>query len=172
MPGTPHHGLGGPGPTIAVATVVAGVCVVGLVLGLRSGLARRRLILGGGAGYAVVLLALWAVVRLLFYRFASDFSDPGSALGVGVVVTAVAVVLGLQWTAATVLFDTYQIRAAVAWLFLTAWVTAFAYLQVGGESGGVFLLLIWALAIGPVLLSSLAVFVAGELVARQLHRLA
>jgi hypothetical protein len=170
MPGTPHHALGGPGPTIAVATVTASVCVVGLLVGLRSGLDRRRLAAGGGVGYAAVLLALWAVVRVLFWRFAGVFSNPSTLIGVGLVVAIVAVVLGIQWAAATVLFDTYQIWTAVAWLFATAWVTTYAHLQVGGESGGVFLLLIWATGIRPALLCSIGILAGSEVLTRRVRR--
>jgi hypothetical protein len=164
VPGTPHHALGGPVPTAVVATVAASACVAGLFAGLRAGVDRRRLAVGGGVGYAAALLAAWAAVRLLFWRFAGDFSDPGAALSLAVLVGTVVVVLGAQWAAAAVLFATYRTRTAVVWLFAATWVTTYAYLQVGGESGGVFLLLIWALGVGPGLLCTLVALVGGEVV--------
>lgn len=170
MPGTPHHALGGPLETAVVATVTAGACTAGLIAGARAGVSRRRLGAAGGLGYAAVLLTLWATVRLLFWRF------PGVPAGIEgtrlfvAVVGAVTVVLLAQWAAVTVLFVSYRLWTAVVWLFATGWVTAYTYLQVGGESGGVFLLLLWALSIGPGLLVGLGLLAAGEAAVRRLLR--
>lgn len=167
MPGTPHHALGGPLPTAVVATGVASLCAAVLVFGRRAGVGYRTLAVGGGFGYVTVLLTCWALVRLLLWRFTSGMSDPDSAPALAALFTAIVAVLAAQWAIATVLFVVYRVQIAVGWLFLVAWVTTYSYLQVGGESGGLFLLLIWALGIGPALLCALGVLAGSEVLLRR-----
>lgn len=167
MPSTPHHALGGPLPTTTVATVVAVLCVIVLLVGRQTRVGHKRLAVGGGFGYAAVLLACWALVRLFFWRFTSGISDPSAAPALAIVFAAIVAVLVAQWVGTTVLFLIYRIRVAVGWLFVTAWITTYVYLQVGGESGGLFLLLIWALAVGPALLCALGVLAGTELLLRR-----
>lgn len=167
MPGTPHHALGGPLPTIAVATSIAVLCTTVLLAGRRAETGYKTLAVGGGVGYAAVLLLCWTLVRLLFWRFTGEVSTLRSAVVLAGILAAIVAVLTVQWAAATVSFVRYGIRVTVGWLFVTAWVTTYAYLLVGGESGGVFLLLVWALTIGPGLLCVLGVLAGSELLLRR-----
>ena len=166
MPGTPDPALGSRLLTVLVATFPALIAVVLLSLGRRLKADLIRFAVGGGIGYAVTLLSIWAGVRVLFWRFAAEF--PESLPLVLPIVVGVGTLFAGQWSVATLLFISYRLRTAAVWLFGVTWFTVYAFLFVGGEGSATFLLLIWLFGIGPMLFAPLLVLAGGEFAIR--HR--
>jgi hypothetical protein len=157
---TTPHGPFDPALMTAVAVAVA-VASVGVSVGGRRFSTRRRLLVGGGAAYATTVLCLWAGVRLVFWRFAFD------PVGDAPVVVPVLVVIAGQFVLSTYLFVTHGTWTSLVWLFGVTWALIEFVLMVGGESGGLFALLVWTVALLPACLGVLIVTTGGELLLRR-----
>ncbi|GAB3327148.1 hypothetical protein EI982_15615 [Haloplanus rallus] len=166
MAGTPHHALGDPLLTGAVATAVATV-VTGVACRSRRADARAAA-LRGGVAYGVGFLLLWAGVRLLFWRFAVDPRD--SPLVAVLIVGGATLALAVQGGLPLFLHASRGLWTPVAWLFGASWVCAYTFLRVGGEAGAFFLLALWTLAVVPGALLGLAALCGLELGGRRVRR--
>jgi hypothetical protein len=120
VPGTPHHALGGPWTTYAVA---------------------------GGFAYAAVYLSLWALVAAVFWRFAVRPTETpfliigvlGTGAGAAVLQSALAVYLYARW----------ELLSPIVGLFVASLVCGYLLLFVGGESGAMSVLFLWSATIAP-----------------------
>jgi hypothetical protein len=166
--GTPHHALGGPLLTGAVATAVAAVVTGVAIVGRLRRSNGRTLALRGGATYAIGVLLLWAGVRFLFWRFAVDPSD--SPLVAFAVVGSATLVLAVQGGVPLYLHASRGLWTPVAWLCGISWFCVYTVLRVGGEASAVFLLLLWTLAVVPGALVGLAILCVLELGGRRVRR--
>lgn len=160
---TPHSPFD-PALVTAVAVAVAVVAVAGS-LGGRRLLTRRQLLVGGGTAYAGTILCLWAGVRAVFWRFA--FDPVGDAHTVVPVLVLFGAVIASQFVVSTRLFVSHRAWTPLVWLFGVTWGLVEFVLLVGGESGGIFTLLVWVVALLPVCLGVLAVTAGGELLLRR-----
>lgn len=165
----PHLALGSLGLTVLIATVVALTAVSAFVLQGRAAGNRRRIAIVAGSIYAVVLLSIWAGVRILFWRFAAEF--PSDIPFVLPIMMGVGVLFITQWGGATILYFSYRFRIAGIWLFATTWGTVYAFLFVGGEGTPTFFLILWLIYFGPATLGVLAVLTGTELAVRNRKRL-
>jgi hypothetical protein len=165
----PHLALGSLGLTVLIATVVALTAVSAFVLQGRAAGNRRRIAIVGGSIYAVVLLSIWAGVRILFWRFAAEF--PSDIPFVLPIMMGVGVLFMTQWGGATILYFSYRLHIAGIWLFATTWGTVYAFLFVGGEGTPTFFLILWLIYFGPATLGVLAVLTGTELAVRNRKRL-
>jgi hypothetical protein len=160
---TPHSPFD---PTLMTAVAVAvAAAAVGLSVGGRRVSTRRRLLVGGGAAYGTTVLCLWAGVRLVFWRFA--FDPVGDAPVVVPVLTVFGVVIAGQFVLSTYLFVAHGTWTPLVWLFGVTWALVEFVLMVGGESGGLFALLVWTVALLPACLGVLVVTTGGELLLRR-----
>jgi len=160
---TPRHAFD-PMLTTVVAVMTAVGTVVVSVIGWRF-VTRRQLLVGGGATYAIVMLGLWAGVRLLFWRFA--FDPVGDAPIVAPVLIGFALVIAGQFVLPVYLLITHEMWTPLVWLFGVTWAFGEFILLVGGESGGLFTLLVWVVGLLPLCLGVLAVTTGGELLLRR-----
>jgi hypothetical protein len=160
---TPRHAFD-PMLTTVVAVMTAVGTVVVSVIGWRF-VTRRQLLVGGGATYAIVMLGLWAGVRLLFWRFA--FDPVGDAPIVAPVLIGFALVIAGQFILPVYLLITHEMWTPLVWLFGVTWAFGEFILLVGGESGGLFTLLVWVVGLLPLCLGVLAVTTGGELLLRR-----
>jgi hypothetical protein len=160
---TPRHAFD-PTLTTVVAVVVAIGAVVLPVVGRRFS-TRRQLLVGGGAAYATTMLGLWAGVRLVFWRFA--FDPVGDAPVVAPVLVGFAVVIAGQFVLPVYLFVRHKTWTPLVWLFGVTWALGEFILLVGGESGGLFALLVWVVGLLPPCLGVLVVTTGGELLLRR-----
>lgn len=160
---TPHHAFD-PTVTTVVAVVVAVGAVTLPVVGRRF-LTRRQLLAVGGAAYATTMLGLWAGVRLVFWRFAFDPVE--DALIVAPVLVGFAIVIAGQFVVSVYLFVSYKTWMSLVWLFGVTWALGEFVLLVGGESGGLFALLVWVVGLLPMCLGGLVVMTGGELLLRR-----
>ncbi|MFC7078242.1 hypothetical protein [Haloarcula halophila] len=162
---TPRHAFD---PTLT--TVVAVIAAVGAVILSVTGrrfVTKRQLLVGGGATYATVMLGLWAGVRLIFWRFA--FDPVGDALIVAPVLVGFALVIAGQFVVPVYLLVTHDIWTSLVWLFGVTWAFGEFVLLVGGESGGLFTLLVWVAGLLPLCLGVLVVTTGSELLFRRLN---
>lgn len=160
---TPHHAFD-PALTTVVAVVVA-VAAVGLALVGRRSSTRRQLLVGGGAAYAATMLGLWAGVRVAFWRFA--FDPVTDAPVVAPVLIGIGVVIAGQFVLPVYLFVSQETWTPLVWLLGVTWGLGEFVLLVGGESGGVFALLVWIFGLLPPCLGLLVVTTGGELFLRR-----
>ena len=160
---TPHQAFD-PTLTTVVAVTVSVGAVVSPIVG-RQFLARRQLLVGGGAAYTTTMLGLWAGVRLVFWRF--TFDPVGDAPVVVPVLVGFAIVIAGQFMLPVYLFDSHETWAPLVWLFGVTWAFAEFVLLIGGESGGLFALLVWVVGLLPPCLSVLVVATGGELLLRR-----
>ena len=160
---TPRHAFD-PTLTTGVAVVVAVGAVVLAVVGRRFS-TRRQLLVGGGATYATTMLGLWAGVRLVFWRFA--FDPVGDAPAVIPVLVMFAIVIAGQFVLPVYLLVSHETWTPLIWLFGVTWALSEFVLLVGGESGGLFALLVWVVGLLPACLGVLVVTTGGELLLRR-----
>ena len=160
---TPRHAFD-PTLTTGVAVVVAVGAVALAVVGRRFS-TRRQLLVGSGAAYATTMLGLWAGVRLVFWRFA--FDPVGDAPVVAPVLVGFAIVIAGQFVLPVYLFVSHETWTPLVWLFGVTWALGEFVLLVGGESGGLFALLVWVVGLLPPCLGVLVVTTGGELLLRR-----
>jgi hypothetical protein len=160
---TPHHAFD-PTLTTVVAVVIAVGAVALAVVGKRFS-TRRQLLLGGGVAYAAAMLGLWAVVRLVFWRF--TFDPVTDAPVVVPVLVVFATVIASQFVLPVDLVVSHGTWTPLVWLFGVTWALGEFVLLIGGESGGLFALLVWAIGLLPPCLGVLAVTTGGELLLRR-----
>lgn len=160
---TPHHALD-PTLTTVIGVVVAAGAVVLTVVGRRFA-TRRQLLVGGGTAYATTILGLWAGVRLVFWRFA--FDPVRDAPVVAPVLVGFAVVIAGQFVLPAYLLVNHKTWTPLVWLFGVTWALGEFVLLVGGESGGLFALLVWTVGLLPPCLGVLVVTTGGELLLRR-----
>ena len=160
---TPRHAFD-PTLTTGVAVVVAVGAVALAVVGRRFS-TRRQLLVGGGATYATTMLGLWAGVRLVFWRFA--FDPVGDAPAVVPVLVVFAIVIAGQFVLPVYLLVNHKMWTPLIWLFGVTWALGEFVLLVGGESGGLFALLVWVVGLLPPCLGVLVVTTGGELLLRR-----
>ncbi|WP_390209121.1 hypothetical protein [Halobellus marinus] len=160
---TPRHAFD-PTLTTGVAVVVAVGAVALAVVGRRFS-TRRQLLVGSGATYATTMLGLWAGVRLVFWRFA--FDPVGDAPLVAPVLVGFAIVIAGQFVLPVYLLVSHETWTPLVWLFGVTWVLGEFVLLVGGESGGLFALLVWVVGLLPPCLGVLVVATGGELLLRR-----
>jgi hypothetical protein len=160
---TPRHAFD-PTLTTVVAVVVAVGAVVVPVVGRRFQ-TRRQLLAGGGVAYATTMLGLWAGVRLVFWRFA--FDPVGDAPFVAPVLVGFGIVIAGQFAVPVYLFVSHKTWTPLVWLFGVTWALGEFVLLVGGESGGLFALLVWVVGLLPPCLGVLVVTTGGELLLRR-----
>ena len=160
---TPRHAFD-PTLTTGVAVVVALGAVALAVVGRRFS-TRRQLLVGGGAAYATTMLGLWAGVRLVFWRFA--FDPVGDAPAVVPVLVVFAIVIAGQFVLPVYLLVKHKMWTPLIWLFGVTWALGEFVLLVGGESGGLFALLVWVVGLLPPCLGVLVVTTGGELLLRR-----
>jgi hypothetical protein len=160
---TPRHAFD-PTLTTVVAVVVAVEAVVLMLVGRRFS-TRRQLLVGGGTAYATTMLGLWAGVRLVFWRF--TFDPVRDAPVVAPVLVGVAVVIAGQFVLPVYLFVSHKTWTPLVWLFGVTWALGEFVLLVGGESGGLFALLVWVVGLLPPCLGVLVVTTGGELLLRR-----
>ena len=146
MPGTPHHALGSPWLTGAVATLLAAAATAAPIA-LRSRSELRPFVVGGALAYATVFVSLWALVPAVFWRFATDPTEWGP-FAVGVI-AAGFVVFALQAAVAVYLYVGWRLKLPLGCLFVVSWIAAALFFRVGGESGPLFSLLLWTVTLGP-----------------------
>lgn len=158
----PHHAFD-PTLTTVVALGAAVAAVAVLLVGRRG--STTRLFVGGGAAYAVTMLGLWAGVRLVFWRFA--FDPVGDAPVVVPVLLAIGAVIAGQFVVPAYLVVRYSAWTPLVWLFGVTWGLGEFVLLVGGESGGVFALLVWVVGLLPPCLGVLIAATGGELLLRR-----
>ncbi|MBS3761086.1 MAG: hypothetical protein KGY43_06435 [Halodesulfurarchaeum sp.] len=161
---TPRHAFD-PTLTTVVAVVVA-VGAVALAVAGRRFSTRRQLLVGGGATYATTMLGLWAGARLVFWRFA--FDPVGDAAVVAPVLVGFAIVIAGQFVLPVYLLVSHGTWTSLVWLFGVTWALGEFVLLVGGESGGLFALLVWVVGLLPPCLGVLVVTTGGELLLRRL----
>jgi hypothetical protein len=102
-----------------------------------------------------VYLSLWAVVSVVFWRFAvNPVENPLFVVYVGVLSVAV---LTLQASVPLYLGGRYSLWSPVLCLFVVSWVCGYVFLRVGGESGQTFLLFLWGTMLGPAAVAGVAV---------------
>jgi hypothetical protein len=159
---TPRHAFD-PTLTTGIAVVVAVGAVALAVVGRRFS-TRRQLLFGGGATYATTMLGLWAGVRLVFWRFA--FDPVGDAPAVVPVLVVFAIVIAGQFVLPVYLLVNHKTWTPLIWLFGVTWALGEFVLLVGGESGGLFALLVWVVGLLPPCLGVLVVATGGELLLR------
>ena len=160
---TPRHAFD---PTLTtVVAVVAGLSAVVLAVVCRRLFTKRQLLASGGAAYATTMLGLWAGVRLVFWRFA--FDPVGDAPLVAPVLVGFATVLAGQFVLPAYLFGSHETWTPLVWLFGVTWAFGEFVLLVGGESGGLFALLVWVTGLLPLCLGVLVVVTGGELLLRR-----
>ncbi|WP_324760936.1 hypothetical protein [Haloarcula montana] len=162
---TPRHAFD-PTLTTVVAVMAAVGTVILSVIGRRF-VTRRQLLVGGGATYATVMLSLWAGVRLIFWRFA--FDPVGDALIVAPVLVGFALVIAGQFVLPVYLLVTHETWTPLVWLFGVTWAFGEFILLVGGESGGLFTLLVWVVGLLPLCFGVLVVTTGGELFFRRVN---
>jgi hypothetical protein len=168
MPGTPHHALGDPLLTAAATTFLA-AGVVASAVGLRSRLSDPRLLAaGGGVAYGVLFVSLWTLVRLVFWRFAAGPTER-LLLFAGIVAVG-SLVLVLQGGVALYLWSRWDLATPLGGLFVVSWVCGYLFLRVGGESGALFTMFLWAGMVGPVAIAAVVVLAAAEAGVGRLYR--
>lgn len=162
---TAHNALRSPVGSSLLALAIAFVSAAGVVvLRCRDADGRAALLIGGTA-HAVVLLVVWAGVRVRFWHHPVPVPE---SIPVAVPVVGAAFVLFCtQWIAAAVLSLSYRLRSPVVWLVGVTWYTAYAHTFVGNEGGALFALFSWVLVIGPATLGVLAVLAGSEYVVRR-----
>jgi hypothetical protein len=160
---TPRHAFD-PTLTTVVAVVIAVVAVALVVVGRRFS-TNRQLLIGGGATYATTMLGLWAGVRLVFWRFA--FDPVADAPAVVPVLVVFAIVIAGQFVLPAYLLVSHETWTPLIWLFGVTWALGEFVLLVGGESGGLFALLVWVVGLLPPCLGVLVVATGGELLLRR-----
>jgi hypothetical protein len=111
------------------------------------------------------MLSLWAGVRLVFWRFA--FDPVGDAPLVGPILVGFAIVIAGQFVLPVYLLVSYGTWTPLVWLFGVTWALGEFVLLVGGESGGLFALLVWVVGLLPPCLGVLVVTAGGELLLRR-----
>jgi len=160
---TPRHAFD-PTLTTGAAVMVAVGAVALAVVGRRFS-TRRQLLVGGGATYATTMLGLWAGVRLVFWRFV--FDPVGDAPAVVPVLVVFAIVIAGQFMLPVYLLVSHETWTPLVWLFGVTWALGEFVLLVGGESGGLFALLVWVVGLLPPCLGVLVVTTGGELLLRR-----
>lgn len=111
------------------------------------------------------MLGLWAGVRLVFWRFA--FDPVGDAPAVVPVLVVFAVVIAGQFVFPVYLLVSHETWTPLIWLFGVTWAFGEFVPLVGGESGGLFALLVWVVGLLPPCLGVLVVTTGGELLLRR-----
>ncbi len=160
---TPRHAFDPTLTTVVAVTTAVGAVVLSVVG--RRFLTRRQLLVWGGAAYATTMLGLWAVVRLLFWRF--TFDPVGDAPLVAPVLAGFGTVIAGQFVLPTYLFGSHEVWTPLVWLFGVTWALGEFVLLVGGESGGLFALLVWIVGLLPACLGVLVLVAGGELLLRR-----
>jgi hypothetical protein len=115
--------------------------------------------------YATTMLGLWVIVRLVFWRFA--FDPVGDAPVVAPVLLGFAIVIAGQFVLPVYLFVSHNMWTSLVWLFGVTWAFGEFVLLVGGESGGLFALLVWVVGLLPPCLGVLVVTTGGEFLLRR-----
>jgi len=160
---TPRHAFS-PTLTTLLAVLVSLVTVTLVIIG-RQFLTRHRLLVSGGAAYVLTMLGLWAGVRLVFWKFAFNWIEDASVV-VPMLVGIVIIIAG-QFVVPAYLFVNHKIWMPLGWLFIVTWALGESVLLVGGESGGLFTLLVWVIGLLPPCLCVLLVVTGGELFFRR-----
>jgi len=163
MPGEPCMVLGSTLATVFVAGV-AGLLTTAAVWHpfLRSrASSRRSFAVRFGIAYAVVAIALWAVVRAV--AFPQAFQGYGNAIAFWLALAVVVSVVLAGGTAYA--YDRFRYVTALLSLFAATAFTWYSFLQVGGETD---ILWIWAILFVPVSIAGTAVLLAGEWLVRRL----
>jgi hypothetical protein len=161
---TPHHAFD-PTLTTVVAVAVAAGAVVVSVVGRRFS-TDVGLFVGGGAVYGTTMLGLWAGVRAVFWRF--SFDPIADAPVILPVLAGFGVVIASQFVLPVYLVVSRETWTPLLWLFGVTWAYGEFVLLVGGESGGLFALLVWVVGLLPPCLGVLVVTAGGELLLRRL----
>lgn len=160
---TPRHAFN---PTLTtLLAVLVSLATAALVVIGRQFLTRRQLLVSGGAAYALTMLGLWAGVRLVFWKFA--FNPIKDASVVVPMLVGIAIIIAGQFVVPAYLFVSKKIWMPLAWLFIVTWALGEYILLVGGESGGLFALLVWVIGLLPPCLGVLLVVTGGELFFRR-----
>jgi hypothetical protein len=166
VPGDPCPVLGSTLATVLVAGAVGLATTVAVwhPSTRRRASSRRAFAFGFGVSYAVVSIALWAVVRAVAYP--SSFSGYGTAIVFWVALAVLGAVLIGGGTA--YVYDRFRYATALLSLFAATAFTWYGFLLVGGETD---VLWIWAFLFVPVLVAgTVALLVVEWLIRRLLGR--
>lgn len=148
MPGTPHHALGDPRLT-AIATTLLAVSVIGGLVMVKKRFANHGTYAAvGGVCYGLVYLCLWALVPVIFWRFAAT-PEERPLFFVAILVLGGAA-LFVQAAVPLYLYSQWGLVLPLGGLFAVSVICGYLFLRVGGESGPTFLLFLWTLMFAPV----------------------
>lgn len=160
MPGSPQHALGHPLLTVLATTALAVIVVGSLRIARPQFDDPMRYAAAGGFAYATVYLALWAVVPAVFWRFVADPAGQPAVVAGSVLLGYLA--LALQAAVPLYAADRWLLWTPSLALAATSWACGYLFLQVGGESGATFLLLLWGVALAPTAIVATAAVAAVE----------